>query len=462
MPDSTAFSRAVSPVACELRFLPVRTRTTLSFGHEQVNHVICARVCMTVEDRTGRRATGWGETPLNVQWAWPGGDYSVRLDAMKQLCIALGQAWPSFAQFGHPMEVGHAFNTDRLPAIAAKMAPAIPQLAQLVCNSAFDVALHDAFGKLHDVPVYDTYTGDWLSCDLSAFYDDPTFSGRYPADYLVPPERTLLAWHMIGAVDAVTIDDLTGVEPADGYPVCLTEWIKRDGLRAIKIKLRGNDQPWDIARLTRIGKIAMEMGVPYLSADFNCTANDVDYVNEVLDALQSNDPDIFNRVLYIEQPFGYDLDANTQDVRSIARRKPILLDESAHDWQMVKLGRSRGWTGVALKTCKTQTNAILSLCWARAHQMQIMVQDLTNPMLAIIPHVQLASHAGTIAGVEVNACQFYPEASALEARVHPGVHRRSDGRIDLSTLTGAGFGYAGAETATEKKQEPRIDTNAHE
>ena len=98
-------------------------------------------------------------------------------------------------------------------------------------------------------------------------------------------------------------------------------------------------------------------------------------------------------------------------------------------------------TGVALKTCKTQTGAILSLCWAKAHGMTLMVQDLTNPMLAQVPHCLLAAHAGTIMGVETNAMQFYPEASAHEARVHPGLYARRGGCVDLSSLRGAGFGY---------------------
>jgi hypothetical protein len=117
------------------------------------------------------------------------------------------------------------------------------------------------------------------------------------------------------------------------------------------------------------------------------------------------------------------------------------MDESAHDWHLVRLGRTLGWTGVALKTCKTQTGAILSLCWAKAHGMGLMVQDLSNPMLAQIPHVLLASYAGTIMGVETNSMQFYPEASRLEAEVHPGVYNRRNGNVDLSTLKGPGFGY---------------------
>jgi hypothetical protein len=73
--------------------------------------------------------------------------------------------------------------------------------------------------------------------------------------------------------------------------------------------------------------------------------------------------------------------------------------------------------------------------------MSLMVQDLTNPMLAQIPHVLLAAQTGTIMGVETNAMQFYPDASRAEAEVHPGLYRRREGKIDLSTVSGPGFGY---------------------
>jgi hypothetical protein len=62
-------------------------------------------------------------------------------------------------------------------------------------------------------------------------------------------------------------------------------------------------------------------------------------------------------------------------------------------------------------------------------------------MLAQIPHVRLAAHAGTIMGVESNGMQFYPAASACEEKVHQGIYRRRDGELDLSTISGPGFGY---------------------
>jgi L-alanine-DL-glutamate epimerase-like enolase superfamily enzyme len=216
-------------------------------------------------------------------------------------------------------------------------------------------------------------------------------------------------------------------------------------LKCLKVKLRGNDAEWDYERLAAVGEIAEAGGVDWLSSDFNCTVTAPAYVNSILDRLMLEHPRIYGMLLYVEQPFPYDLERNRIDVHSVSARKPLFMDESAHDWRLVRLGRELGWTGVALKTCKTLTGALLALCWAKAHGMTLMVQDLTNPMLAQIPHVLLAAHGGTIMGVETNAMQFYPDASLPEEAVHPGLYRRRDGRVDLSTLTGPGFGYHLAE-----------------
>jgi hypothetical protein len=248
-------------------------------------------------------------------------------------------------------------------------------------------------------------------------------------------------------LDLLDASELKGDEPNDGHPVLLPDWIRSDGLKCLKVKLRGTDAPWDFARMVEVGKIALAHGVEHLSADFNCTVTDPAYVCEILDRLKVEHTRIFNLILYVEQPFPYDLEENQIDVHSVSARKPLFLDESAHDWRIVRLGRSLGWNGVALKTCKTQTGALLTACWAKAHRMQLMVQDLTNPMLAQIPHVLLAANVGTIMGVETNAMQFYPAASEPDAAVHPGLYQRREGQVDLSSLRGAGFGYRLTEIA---------------
>jgi len=450
---STTKPTDVRVAAVTVYFLPVQTRVSLKCGPETFTSVTCVRSCATVVDRAGNTSEGWGETPLSVQWVWPSQSaYEPRHQALKAFSLKLAEAWTGYEAFGHPIELATDFGHDRLPSLthqfnADRGDDPMPYLAALVCQSAIDLAIHDAYGKLHEKDVYQTYNAQYLSRDLASMLEpaersDVDFSGRYPEDYLVssPPKR-LKAWHLIGALDPLSKDDLTGREPDDGYPVLLGDWIERDGLECLKIKLRGNDAAWDYQRLVNIGQIAIERNVLWLTADFNCTVQDPAYVDEILDRLRDEHPRIYGMVLYVEQPFPYDLETHSIDVHSVSGRKPLFLDESAHDWRFVRLGRSLGWSGVALKTCKTQSGALLSLCWARAHGMPLMVQDLTNPMLAQIPHVRLAAHAGTIMGVETNGMQFYPEASAPEAAVHPGLYRRREGQVDLSTLSGPGFGY---------------------
>ncbi len=442
-----------------LYFLPVQTRVPLKFGPETLTSVTCVRVSMTIRDKKGHTATGWGETPLSVQWVWPSAlSYRERHDALKDFCLTLGEAWAGFQAWGHPLEVGKAFQDYVLPdllietnARRGEAAGAMPWLAALVCCSAFDLALHDAYGMLHGQPTYDTYHAGFMNADLGDLLEpaedsDVSFAGRYPADFLVsdPPQR-LPAWHLVGGVDPLDEGDLEGSEPDDGYPVLLRDWIVRDGLCCLKIKLRGTDAASDYRRLVRVGQIGMKEGVLWLTSDFNCTVTDPHYVTAILDRLMAEHPRIYGMLLYVEQPFPYDLARHRIDTHAVSARKPLFMDESAHNWKLIRLGRRLGWTGVALKTCKTQTEAILSLCWAKAHGMTLMVQDLTNPMLAQIPHVSLAAHAGTIMGVETNAMQFYPQASQPEAAVHPGLYRRRDGQVDLSTIRGPGFGYHLAE-----------------
>ena len=444
----------ISPVAVDLYFITVQTRVPLKFGPETLTSVICARGCVTVADRRGQKAQGWGETPLSVQWAWPANlPYQERCDAMQLFSRQLADGWAKFELWGHPIELGSDFIESVLPGLLnnlnsqrGKREP-MPYLAALVCCSAFDVALHDAYGQLLGVDVYSTYNKKYMNRDLSNFLTPAegfklSYVGKYPADFLVfPPPRALPAWHLVGGKDLLDASELTGAEPDDGYPVLLPDWIKRDGLKCLKVKLRGDDASWDYKRLVAVGKIALENDVLWLSSDFNCTVSDPAYVNDILDRLMIEHPRIYQMILYVEQPFPYDLEKNQIDVHSVSARKPLFMDESAHDWKLVRLGRTLGWSGVALKTCKTQTGAILSLCWAKAHGMTLMVQDLTNPMLAQIPHVRLAAHAGTIMGVETNAMQFYPAASVAEEAVHPGLYRRRNGQVDLSTLSGPGFGY---------------------
>jgi L-alanine-DL-glutamate epimerase-like enolase superfamily enzyme len=437
----------------ELYFLPIKTRVPLKFGSETLTEVTCARVRVWVKVESGRIAEGWGETPLSVQWVWPSQlSHDERGRALKDFCRRLSDSFAQFDVAGHPFEISHLFQQQLLPSVLRELnqqrpdIEPMPWLAALVCFSAFDLALHDAYGQSHQYPVFETYNGKFMSRDLASYLTpaeaDVSFAGKYPQDFLLPQRRDrLTAWHLVGGLDPLEPSDLISRGPDDGYPLLLKDWIKADGLECLKVKLRGTDSTWDYERLVKVGRIGLAQGVEWFSADFNCTVHAPEYVIEILDRLHQDHPDIYQHILYVEQPFPYELEQHRIDVHAVSALKKLFLDESAHNWQCVRLGRELGWTGVALKTCKTLTGALLSACWGKAHGLSLMVQDLTNPMLAQIPHLLLAAHIDTLMGVETNCMQFYPDASKPEAQVHPGIYQRRHGQVDLTSIVGPGFGY---------------------
>ncbi|MDB4720913.1 mandelate racemase/muconate lactonizing enzyme family protein [Verrucomicrobiales bacterium] len=449
----------------ELYILPVNLRIPLKFGNQTLTSVKCARVKVLSESKDGTVTEGWGETPLSVAWVWPSSlDYEQRESRLIEFSVSIAHSFVESNEEGHPFELGTRYISESLEGLRRVHNATyhdqeeLPHLAALVAFSAFDLASYDAYGKQCSRPVFELFGPEFLTKDLSEYlHSESAFKGKYPSDYLVKPVQKIPVWHLVGGLDPIDTDELKGNEPDDGYPVLLRDWVRRDGLKCLKVKLRGTDWDWDFERMKKIGDIASKEGVQWLSADFNCTVNDPEYVNSVLDSIASDCPETFKKILYVEQPFPYELKDNQIDVHSVADRKPLYLDESAHDWTYVKLGMSLGWNGVALKTCKTLTGAILSLCWAKENGMGLMVQDLTNPMLAQIPHVLLAAHAGTIMGVESNGMQFYPDASLPEERVHPGIYRRREGTLDMSTIDGPGFGYRIQEI--ERELPPPVSLN---
>ena len=286
-----------------LYFLPVRMRVPLKFGQEIVTEISCTRAAMRIENRAGRTSWGWGEVPLAVRWFWKSSiPFAERLESTEGFTAAVARAWQDFKVQGHPLQIGHAFQQDILPALLAthnkkrqgKDPPgeSMPWLAALACCSAFDTALHDAYGMLHNISPYNSYREPFMARDLSTYLKaaegtEIGFHGFFPNDFLInPPPSRIPAWHLVGERDLLSEAELTGTEPQDGYPVLLEDWIERDGLTCLKVKVRGNDLQWDYQRLVQVGEIAARTGVLWLTAHFNCIVEDPVYVNDILDKLR--------------------------------------------------------------------------------------------------------------------------------------------------------------------------------
>jgi len=168
----------IRTIGAELYFLPVKTRVPLKFGPETLTYVTCARARVKVADQKGRTAEGWGETPLSVQWVWPSScSYDERHACLKEFCCGLAELWASLRIPGHPIELGHDFQETVLPgwlkgfnARQRRRKEPMPWLAALLCCSPFDLALHDAYGQLHERPIYETYNQGFMNRDLSRYF----------------------------------------------------------------------------------------------------------------------------------------------------------------------------------------------------------------------------------------------------------------------------------------------------
>ena len=214
----------------------------------------------------------------------------------------------------------------------------------------------------------------------------------------------------------------------------LADWIARDGLNCLKVKLRGNDAEWDYRRLVQAGEIAIAGCANWLTSDFNCTVTDPAYVNDILDRLLAEHPRLYGMILYVEQPFPYDLESHRIDVHSVSARKPLFMDESAHDWRLIKLGRELGWTGVALKTCKTKPARCEPVLGQSPRHDADGARRPTHA--GPNPHVLLAAHAGTIMGV----CNSTRRLAAKRRR-SSGLYCRAGRRLDDCARPGLAIGW---------------------
>ncbi len=355
-------------------------------------------------------------------------------------------------QYAHPLVIALDTKADLLRVgseVAEEMDldESMPALASLNAGSPVDCALHDAFGQAAGISSYAGYGPEHCSFDLSRWLG-PAYRGRYLSEYLSPRfESTVPLFHLVGGGDKLTRAELDDTDPQDGLPVSLDEWIESDGVYCFKVKLKGTSLDWDVARVVAVSQVVEEelakrrRDTYFLSVDSNEMCPDPDYVVEMLEAIRERAPRAYDALLYVEQPTERDLTAHRFDLREVARRKPVLADEGISSLQDISVARELGWSGIALKTCKGFSAALLSVARAKAEGLLYSVQDLTNPGLALLHSVGFAARIDPLKGVEANARQFMPSASARESAVHPDVLQPTAGEVSPESLTGNGLGF---------------------
>lgn len=427
-------------------FEDYRYRAPMKFRAAVVDRVTLLNVAVRVESNDGRSAQGFGSMTLGNVWSFPSPtlSYDRTLTAMKELAVKIAVIAEAYGGAGDPIELSHQLEPQYLDAAQSmKVGSSIPALCTLVVASAFDAAVHDAFGKVLGLNCYHAYGPEYLAHDLSR-YLDARFAGEYLSRYIaVEPRRCLHVYHLVGALDPLTDADIT-TKVDDGLPETLQEWVRTDGVDHVKLKLDGANLDWDVNRVLSVNQVLDELQQAYdwnYSLDFNERCQDADYVLDCLARIREAEPQAFARIEYVEQPTNRNLDATgTPDMHQAAKVKPVVIDESLVDYRSLLRARELGYSGVALKACKGQSNALLMAAAAQKFGMFTCVQDLTCPGASLLQSVALAAHIPPIAAVESNARQYVPAANARWAGRFPGVFQVEQGCFRTSGMDGPGLG----------------------
>jgi len=427
-------------------------RAPYKFGGKEVDRVTLLNVHCRLSTKDGNSANGFAAMPLGNVWSFPAPDipYDTTLGAMKALALKIAALTRDFREYAHPLDVNHALEPEYLKAAAGtsrelKLSRPIPKLCTLVTASPVDAAIHDAFGRLHGRNSFTACGKDFVRHDLS-HYLNAEFKGEYLDPYILKkPTARIQMYHSVGASDPLTAGDVKK-HIGDGLPETLEEWIPYNGITAIKIKLNGADLDWDVDRVAAVDRVTVSAQAKraatdwIYSLDFNERCPNEQYVLDFEHQLKSKAPAAFNRVQYIEQPTARDLAENRRNTMfEAAKLRPIVIDESLTGLDALLLCRQMGYTGVALKACKGQSQTLLLAAATQKYKMFRCVQDLTCPGAALVHSAGIACHVPGVSGLEANAREYVPIANRGWEKRFPGIFEVKNGFMNTAGLDGPGL-----------------------
>lgn len=372
-------------------------------------------------------ATGRGAIYLSDLWAWPHPtlSHAVRDEGMRQFAERIAVELPAWCPAAaHPLRLGMQLHR----ALHAWPDDAPPLLARLVCGSPFDAAIHDAVGRAVGKSAFALYDAPLDAPEVDAWFPDGGAAASIRRAL-----RTPVAEH-----------DAWLVVSYDDDAESLAPWVRGRGYRGFKLKILGKDSAADVERTRAVYRLVRELGAerPRLAADANCACPGAEPVREYLVRLQADDPAAFAALEYLEQPTGRDIVAHPNDWSAVTPLKPVLLDEGLVSMEALAEGRRQGWSGIAIKTCRGHSFALVTAAYAHEHGMRLALQDLTNPGLAAIHASLFAAHLPVCNGLELNSPQYTPDANAAWLPRLASLLAPTDGRHRLTATEPPGLGSA--------------------
>jgi hypothetical protein len=430
------------------------TRMPFRFGVITMRAAPLLTLAVEVEDRGGRRVTGYAADFLAFRWfdkrpekrlADNCADLLGTVEAARALYLEAGNDG-----LATPFDLWRATHGE-IERIA--LAEGFNRLGASFGSSMLERAVIDALGRLARRSLFELVRDSFLGIDLGAV--SPALRGRDVRSFL--PKRPLARLHVrhtVGLVDPITATDVS--EPvADGLPETLEDYLDVDDIRYLKVKV-GGELDDDIARLQAIAAVLDRRARAFgISLDGNEQYKAPDDFLGLIERIKAS-PKLkrfWDQVMFIEQPLdrAIALDPGVAPMlRALSVEKPVIIDE-ADGWvgafeEAVRLG----YRGTSHKNCKGVYKSLHNLALAAVHnerrghdELFLTAEDLSN--LPVVPlQADLAAVALLgVAHVERNGHHYFrglghlPEAEKAAAlAAHPDLYERRDAEVFLKVTDG--------------------------
>jgi len=284
-----------------------------------------------------------------------------------------------------------------------------------------------------------------------------TFPGLDMPRFLqsLKPGGQIAARHTVGLVDPIASSEN---RVNDGLPETLEEVIARYGHRWFKLKV-GGDVKADVERLSAIAAVLDRIGEPYhASLDGNEQYADAGAVLDLLDRIdqEARLKRLAASIVFVEQPIKRQT-ALAADLSALAKRKPVIIDESDDSLDAFPRAKALGYRGVSSKTCKgiykSLINAARCAKWGNGYFMSGedltiqaglgLQQDLALVSILGLAHVERNGHhyVNGMAGLpEDEQRRFLNSHEDLYERSHGAVRLRIEkGMIRMKSLDCPGY-----------------------
>ncbi len=399
----------------------VRTRMPFKYGVATLTSVPILHLVVSAEIE-GKRVEGVAADILPPKWfdKDPAKDYE---DNVEDLLFVAKAAVTAYADAGSRARDFFAiWHQGYTATLAAGEDRGLNHLTAAHGSSLVERALIDALGKALNLSYYELLRDNVLALDLGVLH--ARLRGVSPTLALAQkPLSTVKVRHTVGLADPIHSADIADAERLeDGLPQALEQYIDQQGIHYFKVKVNG-DLITDKARIEQIASLLNAQAGDYaVTLDGNEQYRDMDSFFQLLEAIEKEHANFWQRILYVEQPLerGVALDAGlAEGIAAAALKKPLLVDESDGDIDTFARAIELGYTGVSSKACKGLVKAVTNAALANVLDAQryfLTGEDLMN--LPVVPLHQDLTHLAAlgVAHAERNGHHYVRGLDHLSAK----------------------------------------------